>query len=208
MTQGGCRRRRCSDKTKKGDDRLFLLVPIVAGLLLSLLLGGDPRRLADVRLRLGALSAIAVVVQVVLFTLMPGGSTSLHVWAHLTTYVIALVFVIANIRIPGLWIIGLGGASNALAIGANGGVMPASEEAVHAAGLHRHAGFVNSGALAHPHLSFLGDIFAIPARLPLHNVFSIGDLFIATGIIVTLVIVSGAGRAESYDRVVLIPPKV
>ena len=80
----------------------------------------------------------------------------------------------------------LGGLLNFVAIAANGGVMPADPElALHVA---REAGegFVNSGAIANPHLLFLGDIFATPESWPLYNVYSVGDIMIVLGVLVLL----------------------
>jgi len=45
--------------------------------------------------------------------------------------------------------------------------------------------------LSHPNLAIFTDIFAIPSWMPLANVFSIGDVLIATGV---AVIVIGAMR--------------
>ncbi len=91
-------------------------------------------------------------------------------------------FVWLNRRIPGLWIIAVGAASNATAITVNNGTLPASAAALRRAGLPvRSDEFVNSGVLADPKLGFLGDVFAIPAGWPLANVFSIGDLLIVLG---------------------------
>src|SRR5581483_5559131 len=79
-----------------------------------------------------------------------------------------------------------GGLANFVAIIANGGVMPASRRALEIAG-HAHVhGFANSTAVAHPKLLFLGDVFAIPPSVPLHNVFSIGDVLIVVGIFLAL----------------------
>ena len=72
--------------------------------------------------------------------------------------------------------------SNFVVIVANGGVMPASRAAQVAAGLVGRQGFENSVAVAHPNLAFLGDVFAVPAGVPLANVFSIGDALLVLGI--------------------------
>ena len=57
--------------------------------------------------------------------------------------------------------------------------MPADPDALAAAGVHQEAGdFANSTAVAHPHLSFLGDVFAVPASWPVSNVFSVGDVIL------------------------------
>ena len=78
-------------------------------------------------------------------------------------------------------------ALNLLAILANDGVMPASRSALRAAGIAtKSQGFVNSSAVAHPRLLPLGDVFALPNPWPLHNVFSIGDLCIAAGVVIAV----------------------
>jgi hypothetical protein len=80
-------------------------------------------------------------------------------------------------------LVALGAALNLLAITANGGVMPASADALAAAGLPAaEPGFQTSAALADPRLAFLGDVFAIPASWPLSNVFSAGDVCIGAGL--------------------------
>src|SRR5207302_703651 len=50
----------------------------------------------------------------------------------------------------------------------------------------------NSMPLASPNLLFLGDIFAIPKSVPLSNVFSVGDVCVAAGAVLTLHRVSGS----------------
>ena len=91
----------------------------------------------------------------------------------------------------------LGGLLNFVAIAANGGVMPADPElALHVA---REAGegFVNSGAIANPHLLFLGDVFATPESWPLYNVYSVGDITIVLGV---LVLLHGVCRSRLVPR--------
>jgi hypothetical protein len=160
-----------------------VIIPVaaLAVLLLPILLGGRPSRLASVRLRhVGAIAA-ALVVQILIVELFTGPEALLQA-AHTATYLVALWFMIANRQVPGLWLIGLGAISNGLTISLNGGTLPARPGALQAAGIALHPDrFVNSGVLAHPHLAWLGDIFAVPAPLPLANVFSIGDILIITG---------------------------
>ena len=52
---------------------------------------------------------------------------------HLVTYLVALGFVAMNLRLRGMWVVGLGGLMNFIAIAANDGVMPA-RAALRAAG--------------------------------------------------------------------------
>jgi hypothetical protein len=98
-------------------------------------------------------------------------------------------------------LIALGAACNLLAIAANGGVMPASPTALAAAGLPMDTpGFQNSTALADPRLGFLGDVFFIPASWPLSNVFSVGDVLIALGILWALHGICRSRLAPSWAR--------
>jgi hypothetical protein len=160
-----------------------VIIPLAAltVLLFPLLLGGRAARLAAVKLRHIEWIVAALAIQILIVELITGPESLLKA-AHIGTYVVALWFMIANRRIPGLWLIGLGAVLNGVTIAVNGGVLPARAGALRSAGLDvAPERFVNSGAVAHPHLAILGDIFAIPASLPLSNVFSIGDILIVLG---------------------------
>ena len=146
------------------------------------LTGGRLGELAEVRLRQRWTILAALAIQILITTILPEGSASLHAGLHLGTYVLAGVFVAANRRLPGMLLIALGAGLNLLVIAANGGVMPADPGALERAGLPTVSGeFENSAALANPRLPFLGDVFAIPASLPFANVFSIGDVVLLVG---------------------------
>jgi hypothetical protein len=60
--------------------------------------------------------------------------------------------------------------------------LPASPAALRAAGVEHTGQFTNSAQLADARLPMLGDVFATPAWLPGHNVFSIGDVAIWVGL--------------------------
>jgi hypothetical protein len=160
-----------------------VIIPLAAltVLLIPLLLGGHATRLAAVRLRHIEWIVAALAVQILIVELLTGPQSLLKA-AHVGSYVIALWFMVVNRHIPGLWLIGLGAVSNGVTITVNGGTLPARPGALRAAGIDLTPDrFVNSGEVAHPHLALLGDIFAIPAALPLSNVFSIGDILIILG---------------------------
>jgi hypothetical protein len=55
--------------------------------------------------------------------------------------------------------------------------------------------FVNSTAVAHPHLSFLGDVFAVPASWPVSNVFSVGDVILVVAALLALHCLCGSRLA-------------
>jgi hypothetical protein len=160
-----------------------MIIPVAALLLiLSVrLVGGRLSRLALVRLRWLPLVLLALAAQVVVLEL-PVGRSLPEGAVHNATYLAAAVFILINRRVPGLPLIAAGAASNGVTIALNGGVLPASASALARAGIEQTPGtFTNSGVIADPKLAFLGDVFAIPAGLPLANVFSIGDLLIVLG---------------------------
>lgn len=160
------------------------------------LTGGRLGRLAEVRLR-GAWTPIAALtLQVMIVTVAPGGSPTLHKALHILTYVMLALFLVLNRRLPGLAIVGAGAFLNALVIVLNGGQMPASATAQRIAGLHAGTGFQNSAALAHPVLPWLGDVIPWPG--PLHNVLSVGDCLIYAGM--AIAVHRLARRPESGTR--------
>ncbi|HEY4315873.1 MAG TPA: DUF5317 domain-containing protein [Actinomycetes bacterium] len=162
-----------------------MIIPLIGvlAILSPVLAGGDLRRLGDLRFRGSWVVLVALVAQIVVLSVIPGDNRTVLAAVHLATYAAAGWFVVMNRRVPGILVVAVGAASNGLTIAINGGVLPASRGAVQRAGLHLDPHeFVNSGVLAHPHLGFLGDVFAIPSWVPLANVFSIGDLVILCGV--------------------------
>jgi hypothetical protein len=163
---------------------------VPAGLLAGFLLGGRIQELARFRIRSLWLAYAAIALQVVAF---PSGvlpwSTPDRVASvlWLCSYALLTALVVRNGRIPGIAIIGAGQACNLIAIIANGGHMPVTRGALDGAGLTYELRN-NSIALAHPHLSWLVDRWAVPAWVPLGNVFSIGDVVIGFGVLVTLAV--------------------
>ena len=160
-----------------------MVMVVLVGLALALvpIAGGRLGALFELRFQRTWLLLAAVVLQLGLI-LVPGPVTGWRLGAHLASYATGLTFVWSNRDVPGMWLIGIGAACNGLAIAANAGVMPTTVSALRTAGLEVDpATFANSAALAHPNLLFLGDVFAIPARVPFANVFSVGDVLIAFG---------------------------
>nr|MDA8189332.1 DUF5317 family protein [Dehalococcoidales bacterium] len=86
-------------------------------------------------------------------------------------------------------ILGLGLLLNFLVIVANGGYMPASYERLQSLGLDaeiqllRENGHYGKDVLSAPEtrLAFLGDNFSIDTPATRKKLFSVGDVFIATG---------------------------
>jgi hypothetical protein len=148
------------------------------------LTGGKLSRVADIRVRGTWIPVLALALQVVITTLVRGGSPEFHKLVHIATYGLIGLFLWANRRLPGVPVISLGAFLNALVIVLNGGVMPATVTAQRLAGLHVAPGFENSAALAHPLLPWLGDVIPWPGPLP--NVLSVGDCIIYVGTAILL----------------------
>ena len=163
---------------------MILLAVLILAVLTVPLAGGRLGRIADIPLRWGWAIVVSIGLQIVTISFLPDRFGDLPEWLHITSYVFAALFILANIRIPGMVLIALGALCNAAAIVANGGVMPASPTALEGAGLETSAeGFANSTALEDPNLLFLGDVFYVPDSVPiLDNVFSVGDVLIAVGV--------------------------
>jgi hypothetical protein len=162
----------------------MLTVYLAAAMLVVVLCaGGRLSRLAQVHIRHSWLLWLALADQIVIISVVPDSHPTVLSIAHVGSYVAAGVCVVLNRRLPGILLIGLGGALNGLVITLNGGTLPTSAEALRAAGRAAEADrFTNSGVVDSPRLAFLGDAFATPAWLPGHSVFSIGDVAIWAGI--------------------------
>jgi hypothetical protein len=125
-------------------------------------------------------------VQVLIISVLPDSGWPSRA-AHVATYGLAALFVVANRALPGVLVVAAGGALNLAAIAANGGTMPASESALRAAGVEAVDGrFANSAAVDDARLAWLGDVFAAPSWFPVPTVFSVGDVVIVAGIAVFL----------------------
>jgi hypothetical protein len=167
---------------------VFVLYAIPIGIVIGLLAGGRLGRLGDLRLRWVPLMLLGLAIQVAIFTDAGGriaGDAGPAVYIAST----ALVFiaVLRNIAVPGVAFIAVGAGCNLAAIVANGGWMPADPAAVQSIGGLAN-GYTNSILVPDPALRPLTDLFALPAWLPLANVFSIGDVLIGVGIAATIAI--------------------
>jgi hypothetical protein len=186
---------------------MVLVYPLVLGLLLAPLLGGDLRRLGDLRLRGVWLLYLALALQLVAFPVraLPvrvGDSGAVALW--LVSYGCLAVAGALNLRRPGLPLVAAGMVANVLAIVANGGHMPVLPEAMHAAG-HAYEIHLNSVATATPQLAWLVDRWAAPRWIPSANFFSVGDVLIGLGGFVFPLAATGVGlpfrgRARAASR--------
>lgn len=154
----------------------MLVSGLAAGLLAGLLARGDLRRLGQLRPRWLPLFVLAIAARLVaILPWDPEGQRALYT---ASVWVLATV-ALANLALPGAWLIAAGIGSNALVVTANGGAMPVSLEAAAAVGrvesfdpLHEE---LNQGTL----LPMLGDVIPVPL---IGNVYSVGDAALALGV--------------------------
>jgi hypothetical protein len=160
-----------------------------AGILLAAAAGANLRKLADVRLKASFLIALALALQLLVFAVpwtarLFGGAA---VAVDVSSYVLLLLFVAANLRQPGFGVAALGLALNTVVIFANHGRMPVAlsvwKTTGKAGGDITGTGHYNNNVLAtaHTHLGFLGDVLPLPAAVPFANAFSVGDLLLLLG---------------------------
>jgi hypothetical protein len=165
---------------------MFILYAIPIGIIAGWLAGGHLDRLAAVRIRWAPVALIGLLVQVVLFSGPLASSVGDAAPAiYVASSVAVLAVVLRNLDIAWVWLIAVGAGCNLAAIVANGGWMPADAAALASVG-GLPSGASNSIVVADPALGPLTDLFALPAGMPLANVFSVGDVLIGVGIAVTI----------------------
>ena len=160
------------------------------------LTGGRLRNLADLQIRWPALAFVGLSLQ---FVTGPGETVPLA--CLYLSFVLLIVFTVANIRVFGFPLILAGVVCNLLVIGANGG-MPVSAHALEASDQGQFLGDLENNPYPKHHLAteddllrFLGDVIPVPS--PVAQAISFGDILTYGG--VGLVVV-GAMRATPARR--------
>jgi hypothetical protein len=182
---------------------VLLLIAAVLGTLGGLWHGGALAHFARLRLRWPVLFLIGLVLRAVAFSpLAPPGKPAIAL------YVLALAVLcggmLLNRRIAGIELVLVGLALNAAVILANGGAMPVTADALRLVGRYDFAlqlqaeGPIGHVRLATPdtRLHALGDIIPLSPLPLLQIVASVGDLFIAAG----LLIIFYVGTLRPPDR--------
>lgn len=194
---------------------MLLLWSLPLGLAVGYLRGGRLKNLTRLELRGAGLILAAFVIQLLIFPL-PGLPGPLIPWGtaflHLTSYALLAGFVVLNRREGGIVLLGMGMLLNVLVISANGGYMPTYPQLLEWAGLRKAAqalaaeGFYGNNVCIgcegiSTRLTFLGDVFATPDWVPGANVFSLGDLVLALGLVYFLQAKMRAGTASASASV-------
>lgn len=173
---------------------MFILYSVIISILAGYLAKGRLKHLAGYTLQCEWLAIGSFLVQLVIFSDIPFVKfhPNVTVSIHIASYIMLLVFIFLNRKIPGIIFIGAGIFLNFLVITLNGGYMPTFADKLANTSMGRHADAIESGYSVHNSsgitdstlLPWLGDIFHLPPWLPFSNVFSIGDIIISAGIFI------------------------
>jgi Family of unknown function (DUF5317) len=180
---------------------VFILYALVIGVIVGTLAGGRPAGLAALTFRWSGVMLAGLLIQVVLFADPVAERVgALGPPIYVTSTVAVLAAVLANRSIRGMPLVAIGAASNLAAIVANGGYMPATRSAMAALGKVDPAIYSNSAVLDDPALGPLTDVFALPPWLPFANVFSIGDVLIGAGVVLTIALAMRSARSSAATQ--------
>lgn len=163
----------------------FTLTVVLIAVLVSYLRGGRLRRIADAQLRLpwllfaGLALQIGVDVAAGRGVLADASTTGLGLL--IGSQVLVVAWLVINRTLPGVALVALGLALNAVVIAANG-AMPVDPAAMRALGLGelqvppgKHTLLTDA-----TRLPWLADIFPLP---PLRSIISVGDIVLAAGLL-------------------------
>lgn len=150
----------------------MLASSVALGIAGALLLGGNWKRLAAIRLAWWPLLAAAMALR------LAGLAIPLGVPLYLSAIVAVAIVAARNTALPGAPLIALGSLLNAVVIAANDGmpVDPVAATAANARPLFNDQLHVSTSS--DTRLRLLSDLIPLPI---FRNVYSIGDIFIALG---------------------------
>ena len=186
---------------------MLWLAALVVGLGGGLAMGGRIGNLARLRFRWPWLIVAALVLRVASIV-PPLSRVEASRWAYVAALTIVLAWTIWHIdRLRGIWLVAAGSALNLFVIAANLGRMPVAPDL---AGPLVQKGQVGQYTLMGPstHLNWLADWVALPGPLErvLREAYSPGDLLVALGIAVVILLAMRSRPHETSRRIVNGPP--
>jgi hypothetical protein len=179
------------------------LAALAIGVVGGLATGGKIGSLARLRFRWPWLIVAALFLRVAA-VLPPLSRIEWGQWVYVGALTVVLAWTIWHIdRLPGIWLVAAGSAVNLFVIAANGGRMPVAPEL---AGALVQRGQVGQYTLIGPstHLNWLADWIGLPG--PLHEAYSPGDLIVAAGIAMVVLLAMRRKPQETRRRIVNDPP--
>lgn len=171
---------------------MLFVYSVILAVALGLLQKGSIKSLNNIKLKNSFLVLLSIGLQLIIFNQYWQkyvGEENLTTLLYAVALLFIYIFLLYNLKVPGMKLIALGTLANAIAIFSNGGHMPASLNAFSHAfpaervnELIRQETYYNSVIVnEQTKFPFLCDIFWVPDWLPLANVFSVGDVLICAG---------------------------
>jgi hypothetical protein len=159
---------------------------------IALITGGRIDNLKNIRFRYSWLVLAAVAIKLVTnssFRHTLGIPDPLAPKLYMASLALVALFVVLNLQLRGLALIGLGLISNLLVIYANSGYMPLKREYFEIIASPEELELINQGLPAYNYIAtgpdtmfyYLSDIFLMPHWIFITRVFSIGDVLITIG---------------------------
>jgi hypothetical protein len=174
----------------------LMAICMAAILVVGYLLGGRLRNVADLQIRWPGLAFLGLALQFI-----PGPGDTIPLACLYLSFVLLIVFTVANIRVFGFPLILAGVLCNLLVIGTNGG-MPVSAHALEASDQGQFLGDLENNPYPKHHLAtdddllrFLGDVIPVPT--PVAQAISFGDILTYGGVGMVIV---GAMRTMPARR--------
>ena len=153
--------------------------------------GGRLGRLKELDLRAPWVFVLAAAVQVGLMIAGARGAAFGAQGLYVLTFVLVLLGIWANRRLPGMWLVGAGVLLNLVVIAANGGSMPVDRDLAVRAGSTAMVELLDSTTYTNhmaaeegTRLRWLGDVLALPMAVPRPKFFSpgsVGDILVTLG---------------------------
>lgn len=172
----------------------MLLDAAVLAITVGMIAGGRVGRLKELDLRAPWVFVLAAAAQVGLMVLGAAGVSLGVGWApalYVLTFVLVLVGIWVNRRLPGMWLVGVGVLLNLAVIAANGGSMPVDRGLAVRAGNTDMVELLDSTAYTNhvaategTRLRWLGDVLALPMVVPRPKFYSpgsVGDILVTFG---------------------------
>lgn len=174
----------------------MLFESVIFGFAAGLMLGGSPRNIMRATFKAAFLMYFALIIELAVSSSIGPQIARLGSFAFASLSVLQALlmmgFVVINLRIPALWLIGLGGLMNALPIALNGGKMPISPQIFAVAPGSPYTEALMSGRVANYMLAttstkmlFLSDI--IPFRGITLYMISAGDIVASCGLAILMI---------------------
>ncbi|MTV26025.1 hypothetical protein FTX61_11480 [Nitriliruptoraceae bacterium ZYF776] len=163
----------------------FTLTVLVLAIAVSYVRGGRLTRIADVQLRSNALLFVGLALQLAVDLAagrgILGDATALGWSILLVSQLLVVGWLVRNRQLPGVLLVAVGLALNAVVIAANG-AMPVDPAAMRVLGVEHLDVPLGKHTLmtAETALPWLADVIPLP---PLRSIISVGDVVLALGLV-------------------------